>query len=407
MFPRSRPAFRPTVFWCAPVTGPWSLGDPRQMPLCVTPYTHGPLDGGPPPRCLPTTSFLGEGRGPDGPTISRTGHGCPVRPYEVPRRRRRRRRHHMKTLEHQQSSWKKLLRKQKSQWKKMLRKARAQGKKLWKRAQAAYEQQQAVHRLWLAEFILAHQRKRNAQICAMVSDQLLLTANLATVVDQARAALKLPKRRPSSLSGRKYDSAKHLCLDQIRALERHNVPFDAAAEAEKQAIWGPQYRTTCAWTLERGHETKPGSGLYTKGLSLDHLFPIRGAYGNAKNPKTGWLAGGLRGSDSEWNTIYVFKQHNTGYKVFDHTKTHQWKKDIAWQTLTPTEYGQCTAQERRFYDKLVRWRAYVNARGAHYTWQYTRESNEANEDFLRINGAFQEAILPVVTLEKEPRGEEK
>ena len=160
-------------------------------------------------------------------------------------------------------------------------------------------------------------------------------------------------------------------------LEQSNVVFDEEAEIKKKEIWGEDYKTTCAWTGKRGFPTK--SGKLTKGLSRDHIYPIRGAYGNSKQSKSGWMNGGLRGSDSQWNDVFVFKQHNSGFKVFDHSNTHGWKKDISWQTLTQKEFEQCTDQERRLYLKIKQWFAYVISRGAHYNWKFTRETNETIE----------------------------
>ena len=102
----------------------------------------------------------------------------------------------------------------------------------------------------------------------------------------------------SKIAARKYDTAKHAELHLLKTQVEHlNIPFDEAAERKWCEIWGTDWKTTCCWT---GQHIPTG-----RGLSVDHLFPIRGAYGNSRNQKTGWLDGGLRGSDSSWNRAMV------------------------------------------------------------------------------------------------------
>ena len=111
----------------------------------------------------------------------------------------------------------------------------------------------------------------------------------------------------SRILRRKYDTAKHVELHILETLiEKKNVTFDKEAADEKKKIWGFNWSTTCVWTGKTTH------------LSVDHLFPIRGAYGNRKKVKTGWIHEGLRGSDSSWNTIMVYKTKNSGFKIFNH-----------------------------------------------------------------------------------------
>jgi|TARA_B110000967_G_C18774490_1_gene504830 hypothetical protein len=172
----------------------------------------------------------------------------------------------------------------------------------------------------------------------------------------------------SRILRRKYDTAKHVELHILETLiEKKNVTFDKEAADEKKKIWGFNWSTTCVWTGKTTH------------LSVDHLFPIRGAYGNRKKVKTGWIHEGLRGSDSSWNTIMVYKTKNSGFKIFNHIKTHGWKKDISWQKLTSEELDQCTQQESELYNKLQLWREYTMKRGASFCWQFEENSNRQIE----------------------------
>ena len=194
--------------------------------------------------------------------------------------------------------------------------------------------------------------------------------------DQYKQNCPRPRGRTapaSKIAARKYDTAKHAELHLLRTQVEHlNIPFDEAAERKRCEIWGPNWKTTCAWT---------GTHIPTgKGLSIDHLFPIRGAYGNSRNSKTGWLDGGLRGSDSPWNRVMVLKQLNSGFKIFNHMADHGWKKDVGYQDLTEEELGQCTFQEQLFYKKLDLWRAYARSRGAHYHWKFSKETNIALDE---------------------------
>jgi len=176
------------------------------------------------------------------------------------------------------------------------------------------------------------------------------------------------KRAHSQIMARKYDTAKHVELHLLKTqVEPNNVPFDEEAQRKWCEIWGERWKTTCAWT---GQHIPTG-----KGLSVDHLFPIRGAYGNSRSKKTGWLDGGLRGSDSGWNRAMVLKHVNSGFKIFNHNDDHGWKKDVACQDLTPSEFEQCSDQEKRFYNKLMAARAYADKRGAHYKWKFSKSTN--------------------------------
>ena len=285
--------------------------------------------------------------------------------------------------------------------KRAVRVSRSRAKKISDDVEKSMKRKSNLHKLSLREHFLTRKQNRLAKEVARLMPLALETASLMALVDQDRAALGFAKTKTSSLMSRKSDSAKHLCLDQIRELEKQNVPFDEAAEAKKKEIWGEEYKTTCQAT---GVPYKDqDTGKVKKGLSLDHSFPVRGAYGNAKNPKTGYLHGGLRGSDSEWNSLPVAKQLNSSFKIVDHLSDHGWKKDVSWQTLTPEEYEQCPVKERSYYDKQTLWRKYVVSRGARYCWQYTTESNIANEEFLKTWYAIGSVILPVVALESDVR----
>jgi hypothetical protein len=172
----------------------------------------------------------------------------------------------------------------------------------------------------------------------------------------------------SRIMSRKYDTAKHVVLHILATtVEKKNVIFDKEASDKKKEIFGYDWSNTCIWT---------GA---TTNLSVDHIFPIRGAYGNRKNAKTGWVKEGLRGSDSQWNTIMVYKTKNAGFKIFNHKKTHGWKKDISWQKLTSEELDQCTQQERGLYVKLQKWRMYARERGASFCWQFEENTNREIE----------------------------
>ena len=173
------------------------------------------------------------------------------------------------------------------------------------------------------------------------------------------------KKKPQSrIMRRKYDTAKHCVLTLLETqVEKNNVIFDKEASDKKKEIFGYDWEKTCIL-----------SGTTTQ-LSVDHIFPIRGAYGNKKKVKTGWLKEGLRGSDSQWNTIMVYKAKNSGFKIFNHTKTHGWKKDISYQYLTSEELNQCTPQEKDLYVKIQLWRDYAKKRGASFCWQFEEETN--------------------------------
>lgn len=181
-------------------------------------------------------------------------------------------------------------------------------------------------------------------------------------------AIMKNKNRQSRIMRRKYDTAKHCVLTLLETqVEKNNVIFDEEASDKKKEIFGYDWPNTCIWT-----------GATTQ-LSVDHIFPIRGVYGNRKNVKTGWLKEGLRGSDSQWNTIMVYKAKNAGFKIFDHKKVHGWKKDISLQILTSEELEQCTQQERDLYIKIRRWRMYAKERGASFCWQFEEETNRKIE----------------------------
>jgi hypothetical protein len=172
------------------------------------------------------------------------------------------------------------------------------------------------------------------------------------------------KKKNSLIMRRKYDTAKHSVLTLLKTqVEKNNVIFDKEASDKKKEIFGDDWENTCIWTGE------------TNELSVDHIYPIRGAYGNKNKIKTGWLKNGLRGSDSQWNTIMVYKTRNAGFKIFNHTKTHGWKRDISFQHLTSEELNQCTQQERDLYVKIQRWRNYAKKRGASFCWQFEEETN--------------------------------
>jgi len=189
------------------------------------------------------------------------------------------------------------------------------------------------------------------------------------LTDICKAVEKKCKPKPlSRIMRRKYDTAKHVILQILPEIEKkYNIPFDKEAEKKKKEIWGHDWEQTCVWSGQKSH------------LSVDHLFPIRGAYGNNKSRKTGWLNKGLRGSDSQWNTLMVYTTKNAGFKIFNHQKTHGWKKDVSWQKLTTQELEQCTKQERDFYTKLQTWRAYTMQRGASFCWQFDKKTNEKLE----------------------------
>tara|TARA_B110000444_G_C18834734_1_gene595312 strand:- start:1286 stop:2149 length:864 start_codon:yes stop_codon:yes gene_type:complete len=183
-----------------------------------------------------------------------------------------------------------------------------------------------------------------------------------------KKADKKASKKASRIMQRKYDTAKHVILHKLPEIEKkYNVLFDKEAEKKKKEIWGDDWTQRCVWTGGK------------KNLSKDHLYPIRGAYGNKRNKKTGWIKEGLRGGDSQWNILMVCKNKNSGFKIFNHKKTHGWKKDVSWQKLTTQEVEQCTEQERDFYLKLLAWRTYTVQRGAKYYWQFTEESNKKLE----------------------------
>ena len=188
---------------------------------------------------------------------------------------------------------------------------------------------------------------------------------LCKTVEKMHTPPRVPKSR---IMSRKYDTAKHVVLHILATtVEKKNVIFDKEASDKKKEIFGYDWSSTCIWT---------GA---TTNLSVDHIFPIRGAYGNRNNAKTGWVKEGLRGSDSQWNTIMVYKTKNAGFKIFNHKKTHGWKKDISWQKLTSEELDQCTQQERGLYVKLQKWRMYARERGASFCWQFEENTNREIE----------------------------
>jgi hypothetical protein len=184
-------------------------------------------------------------------------------------------------------------------------------------------------------------------------------------VAKAEKAKRAEQQKNKGIQYRKADTEKHLLMWLLRYhLEPSNLPFDEEAKKKKKEIFGEEWETTCIWTGKRGLSTN--SGALTKGLSKDHIWPVRGAF-----RKTG-----LYGSDSPWNICMVTPRLNTGFKIFNHEETHGWKKDIGYQTLTTDEYTQCTEKEKSLYDKLRRWRDYAVSRGAHYAWDVGPASNE-------------------------------
>ena len=131
---------------------------------------------------------------------------------------------------------------------------------------------------------------------------------VTTFVQKLQAGMKKlqsEKKKPGSrIMRRKYDTAKHAELTLLDTqVEINNVIFDKEASDKKKEIFGDDWKNTCILT---------GA---TKQLSVDHIYPIRGAYGNQNQIKTGWLENGLRGSDSQWNTIMVIKSKNSGFKI--------------------------------------------------------------------------------------------
>ena len=204
-----------------------------------------------------------------------------------------------------------------------------------------------------------------------------------------------PKPKPKSrIMSRKYDTAKHVEMHILhKTVEKQNIPFDKEAEKKKKEIWGYDWEQTCVWTGQ------------TSNLSVDHMYPIRGAYGNKKSRKTGWINKGLRGSDSQWNTIMVYKTKNAGFKIFNHQKTHGWKKDVSWQKLTTQELEQCTEQEKDFYTKLQAWRAYTMRRGASFCWQFEKNTNEQIEKlycdiYKQLEKCASELVVSIVAPER-------
>jgi len=195
--------------------------------------------------------------------------------------------------------------------------------------------------------------------------------------------LQSEKKKPRTrIMSRKYDTAKHAELTLLDIVEKNNVIFDKEASDKKKEIFGDGWKNTCILT---------GT---TKQLSVDHIYPIRGAYGNQNQIKTGWLENGLRGSDSQWNTIMVIKSKNSGFKIFNHTKTHGWKKDISFEKLTSEELNQCTPQERDLYVKIHLWRIYAEKRGASFCWQFEKETNmEIEQIYTDIYKLLEERIL--------------
>ena len=203
---------------------------------------------------------------------------------------------------------------------------------------------------------------------------------------------KKKKKKKSNVMTRKYDGAKVAVLDINKRIEKTNVIFDKEASDKKKEIFGDDWENTCIWTGE------------TNKLSNDHVYPLRGAYGNRKNVKTGWIKNGLRGSDSKWNTITVLACKNAGFKVFNHTKTHGWKKDISYQYLTPEQLDQCTPQEWDLYDKIQRWRIYASGRGASYCWQYTEETNRGLDQIINDTyKTFDDAVQNLDVKHVSPR----
>lgn len=198
-------------------------------------------------------------------------------------------------------------------------------------------------------------------------------------------ALRDTRKKPHSVRGRKFDTAKHVELHYIREyLEPRNVPFDQEAACMKKHIFGQDWGQRCIWT-----------GDYPKkGLSVDHVFDVRGGYGNKKKRKTGWHDGGLRGGDSQWNILMVRQELNSGYKIFNHTKDHGWRKNVGWQVLTQEEESQCTLQEIDLYSKIKQWRRYCDQRGARYCWEFPREMN------IELENAY-DALYSDIILKEE------
>lgn len=208
--------------------------------------------------------------------------------------------------------------------------------------------------------------------------------SVVEIARKAKLAAERANRHP--LEQRKFDTAKHVELHYIsKHLEPYNVPFDDAAKLKKQEIFGEYWKTTCVWSGD----------CLRKGLSVDHVFPVRNAYGNEKNHKTGWHDGGLRGGNSEWNTIMVRKEKNSGFKIFDYSKTYGWKKNIGWQVLTPQEESQCDARQFRLYSKIKRWRRYCELRGARYCWRFNRQMN------LDLAATYEAVYREIVRRENE------
>tara|TARA_B110001450_G_scaffold214095_1_gene206758 strand:- start:2205 stop:3110 length:906 start_codon:yes stop_codon:yes gene_type:complete len=217
-----------------------------------------------------------------------------------------------------------------------------------------------------------------------------LVNDMCKIVEKKCKPVSTPKSR---IMSRKYDTAKHVELHILDTVEKQNIPFDKEAEEKKKEIWGYEWEQTCVWTGQKSH------------LSVDHMYPIRGAYGNKSSLKTGWINKGLRGSDSQWNTIMVYKTKNAGFKIFNHQKTHGWKKDVSWQKLTTQELEQCTEQEKDFYTKLQAWRAYTMRRGASFCWQFEKNTNEQIEKlycdiYKQLEKCASELVVSIVAPER-------
>jgi len=211
----------------------------------------------------------------------------------------------------------------------------------------------------------SHSREKKRQLKRKVSAE--KKADLVILLGKKASDAVLNKRKkPHSVRGRSSDTAKHVEMHYIRTyLEPVNVPFDEEAARMKKHIFGHDWEKRCIW-----------SGSYPKrGLSVDHVFDVRGGYGNKKKRKTGWHDRGLRGGDSQWNILMVRTELNSGYKIFNHMKDYGWKKHVGWQVLSREEESQCTPREIDLYTKIKQWRQYCDQRGARYCWEFPREMN--------------------------------
>ena len=292
-------------------------------------------------------------------------------------------------------------RKKRAKSAKTLQRERAKAAKKLKREQEKkLKLEKTQHRRYILDLREKLTARKQARLAKLLEPMKPLALNIAKEIAQnlqERIALKLPVPKASALMGRRSDIKTKLVTDQVRILDELYQPeFDEAADARMNQIWGDDRWATCQATGKSYRD--PVTGKIMKGLSKEHCFPTRGAYGNETETKTGGArGGGLRGSDSFWN-IYGMcgRPHNSGLKRFNHKKDHGWSKDVAYQTLTSEEYEQCTDRERDYYDKLRQSREYTTSRGAHYAWKYTTESNLANEDFITVWFEMGRAMLPGV-----------